>query len=115
MPEKYLGTWEGVLKNDEGSHLRTLVIAQGDVGDEVVALTAVGPMNDGKEYRCTFLAELKSVSAGTVRLNSSTVTSGEPSSACEAGGPTTLTLVGEDRLRRANADGGGALTYTRSR
>ncbi|AZM56691.1 hypothetical protein DMA15_32330 [Streptomyces sp. WAC 01529] len=115
LPEKYLGTWKSSLKNADGSHARTMVIRQGYVDDKVMTLTAVGPRKDGAKYRCVFEARLDSVTSGAVRLGSSAVASGKPPSACTAGKPSTLTLVGEDKLRRADRDGAGKLTYDRSR
>ncbi|MGW5865110.1 hypothetical protein ACWFRJ_23375 [Streptomyces sp. NPDC055239] len=115
IPKKYLGTWENTIDNELGPNSRWMVIQQGDVGDTVVTLTAVGPTSDGDGYRCVFEAPLKSVTSGAIRLSSSTVTSAKPSSACKPGAPSTLTLLGEDQLRRVNSDGNVKLTYDRTR
>ncbi|WP_030791967.1 hypothetical protein [Streptomyces sp. NRRL S-920] len=114
LPERYLGTWKSSLEHKEGSHARTMVIRQGYVDDTVMTLTAVGPRRGGDAYRCVFEARLDSVTSRAVRLGSSVVTSGKPLSACAPGKPSTLTLVGEDKLRRADRDGAGKLTYKRS-
>ncbi len=113
MPKKYLGTWKGTIENDLGRHTRWMVIRQAQVGDTVLTLTAVGPTKDGGGYRCVFEARLDSVKADTVKTSSSTVTSAKPKSSCAPGKPSTLTLVGENGLRRATSDDRGT-TYNRS-
>lgn len=116
LPKEYLGTWETTVENGEGLHTRKMVIRQGHVDETVMTLTAVGTKEGGGAYRCVFAARLDSVTSGVVRLSSSTVTSGKPPSACTPGGPSTLTLMGEDRLRRDDRDGTTpAQVYNRSR
>ncbi|WP_369212338.1 hypothetical protein [Streptomyces flavofungini] len=113
LPEPFLGTWESEIEDRVGRHTRWMVIRQGDVGDPVATLTAVGPTKDGGAYRCVFEAPLESVESGALRLGSSAVRSGKPQSACAPGRPSTLTLLDEGTLRRLVGDGGTEMTYTR--
>ncbi len=43
VPEDYLGTWTASLPGERGASTRKLIIRQGGVGDQVLALTAEGP------------------------------------------------------------------------
>jgi hypothetical protein len=115
LPEKYLGTWKGAIENDLGHNTRTMVIRQGYAGETVMTLTADGPKVTGDAYHCVFKAQLDSVTIGAIRLSESTVASAKPPTECKPGRASTLTLVGEDKLHRANDDGSDrGLTYTRT-
>ncbi|WP_326790533.1 hypothetical protein [Streptomyces sp. NBC_00151] len=114
VPQEYLGTWDSIIDNATGHHTRRLVIQQGGVGDPVLLLTADGPTKNGGTYHCGFTAELASVptSNGPLRIESSAVTVAEPVSACRPGGASTITLLSDGRLRRA--DGSEQLIYTKA-
>ncbi|GDY70892.1 hypothetical protein SAV31267_003770 [Streptomyces avermitilis] len=110
VPDPYVGTWKTTITNADGENTRTLVIKQGRIGDKVLNLTA-----DGPHYHCTFRARLASVTSGSIRLSSSTVTAASPASSCEPGGPTAMAILSDGRLQRTNDTNGETLTYTRSR
>ncbi|MFG3409386.1 serine/threonine-protein kinase [Streptomyces sp. NPDC048142] len=116
VPEDFLGTWSGSLSGEQGISSRTLTIRQGDVGDQVLALTAEGPLASGSTYHCEFTAPLSGSPAGDgpVRIGPSTVSSGRPASSCTPGKPTELTLLPDGSLRRSTAGAGESLIYTKS-
>ncbi|GGK97899.1 serine/threonine-protein kinase [Streptomyces flaveus] len=115
IPTTYLGSWTAVFDTGTGSNTRRLTIQQGEVGDIVLSLTADGPA-DGATYHCVFQAELAEAptDGGPLRIGPSTVTVGEPATACSPGEATELTILPDGRLRRVNTAGGGELTYTRT-
>jgi hypothetical protein len=110
VPAAYLGTWGATIENADGTHTRRLTIQQGEPGDTVLSLTA-----DGADYHCVFEAELTAepTGDGPLRIGPSTVTVGEPRSACSPGQATEITLLSEDTLQRVNTSTGEKLTYTR--
>ncbi|MGW3331676.1 protein kinase domain-containing protein [Streptomyces rubiginosohelvolus] len=116
VPEGFLGTWSGSMPGEQGSSTRTLTIRQGDVGDQVLALTAEGPLASGSPYHCEFSAPLADSPAGDgpVRIGPSTVSSGNPAASCTPGKPTELTLLPDGTLRRTTTGTGESLIYTRS-
>ncbi|MFD6654278.1 serine/threonine-protein kinase [Streptomyces parvus] len=116
VPEGFLGTWSGSIPGEQGSSTRTLTIRQGDVGDQVLALTAEGPLASGSTYHCEFSAPLADGPAGDgpVRIGPSTVSSGRPVSSCSPGKPTELTLLPDGTLRRTTTGTGESLIYTKS-
>ncbi|MFJ9624753.1 protein kinase [Streptomyces sp. NPDC101181] len=116
VPGDYVGTWSGSIPGDRGSSTRTLTIRQGDVGDQVLTLTAEGPLSSGSTYHCEFSAPLATSPAadGPVRIGPSKVTSGEPAASCSPGKATHLTLLQDGTLRRTITSTGESLTYTRS-
>ncbi|WP_323137891.1 hypothetical protein [Streptomyces sp. NBC_01433] len=116
IPAGYLGTWSGSIDNAAGRSTRQLVIQQGTVGRTVLSLTADGPLDNGGSYHCVFQAILTAEPSpsGPVEVGPSTVVVGEPMSSCTAGGPTTLTLLPDGSLSRANTDSGEQLTYTKT-
>ncbi|MEW2170817.1 serine/threonine-protein kinase [Streptomyces sp. NPDC007027] len=116
VPERFLGTWSGSLPGEQGLSTRTLTIRQGGVGDQVLALTAEGPLSPGSTYHCEFSAPLADSPAGDgpVRIGPSTVSSGSPASSCSPGKPTELTLLPDGTLRRTTTDTGKSLIYTKS-
>ncbi|MFD4020744.1 serine/threonine-protein kinase [Streptomyces sindenensis] len=116
VPAGFLGTWSGSIPGDQGTSTRTLTIRQGEVGDQVLALTAKGPLASGSTYHCEFRAQLADSPAGNgpVRIGPSTVSSGSPASSCSPGKPTELTLLPDGTLRRATTGTGESLIYTRS-
>ncbi|MFE2932998.1 protein kinase [Streptomyces sp. NPDC059278] len=115
VPSGYLGTWSGTIENASGRSTRKLVIQQGTVGQNVLTLTADGPLDTGGSYHCVFQADLTAEpsSGGPMEIGPSTVTVGEPMTSCTAGGATTLTLLPDGSLRRTNNDSGDQLTYTK--
>ncbi|MGW4039213.1 serine/threonine-protein kinase [Streptomyces sp. NPDC004778] len=117
VPEGFLGTWSGSIPGEQGSSTRTLTIRQGDVGDQVLALTAEGPLASGSTYHCEFSAPLADSPAGDgpVRIGPSTVSSGSPAASCSPGKPTELTLLPDGTLRRTTTGTGESLIYTKSR
>ncbi|MFD5203709.1 serine/threonine-protein kinase [Streptomyces sp. NPDC058375] len=116
VPEGFLGTWSGSIPGEQGSSTRTLTIRQGDVGDQVLALTAEGPLESGSTYHCEFTAPLAGPAAGDgpVRIGPSTVSSGRPASSCTPGKPTELVLLPDGSLRRTTTGTGESLIYTKS-
>ncbi|MER7696870.1 serine/threonine-protein kinase [Streptomyces sp. NPDC096095] len=116
VPKDFLGTWTGSIPGAQGSSSRTLTIRQGDVGDQVLTLTAEGPLASGSTYHCEFTAPLSGRPGGDgpVRIGPSTVSSGRPASSCSPGNPTELTLLPDGTLRRSAAGTGESLIYTRS-
>lgn len=116
VPKGFLGTWAGSIPGEQGSASRTLTIRQGEVGDQVLTLTAEGPLASGSTYHCEFTASLADRPAGDgpVRIGPSTVSSGQPASSCTPGKPTELTLLPDGDLRRSTAGTGESLTYTKS-
>lgn len=116
VPEDFVGTWSGSIPGDQGPSTRTLTIRQGDVGDQVLALTAEGPLESGSTYHCEFTAPLARAVAedGPVRIGPSTVSSGRPASSCTPGKPTELALLPDGSLRRTTAGTGESLIYTKS-
>ncbi|MFE6917190.1 serine/threonine-protein kinase [Streptomyces rubiginosohelvolus] len=116
VPEGFLGTWSGSIPGEQGSSTRTLTIRQGDVGDQVLALTAEGPLPSGSSYHCEFSAPLADSPAGDgpVRIGPSRVSSGNPAASCSPGKPTELTLLPDGTLRRTTTGTGESLIYTKS-
>ncbi len=115
VPEDFVGTWSGSIPGDQGPSTRTLTIRQGDVGDQVLALTAEGPLESGSTYHCEFTAPLAGAVAGDgpVRIGPSTVSSGRPASSCTPGKPTELALLPDGSLRRTTTGTGESLIYTK--
>ncbi|MFI6337744.1 protein kinase [Streptomyces sp. NPDC050535] len=111
VPEGYLGTWSAGIDNDSGHNTRQLVIRQGEVGDNVLALTA-----DGEGYHCVFRAVLTAApdTGGSLAIGPSEVSVGEPASSCSPGAASEVTLLPDGSLRRVNTGSGEALTYTKS-
>ncbi|WP_282791146.1 serine/threonine-protein kinase [Streptomyces sp. CC224B] len=112
VPDKFLGTWNGTLTGDAGVSTRRLTIQQGEVGDTVLSLTADGPLAGGGTYHCVFQGTLTSASDTELRISATQVTVG-PATTCEPGKPSVVTVLPSGELRRADADGGKALTYTK--
>ncbi|MEU0137951.1 serine/threonine-protein kinase [Streptomyces sp. NPDC006296] len=115
IPSGLLGTWTAHV-GGEGTATRQLVVRQGGVGDDVLTLTAEGPLDTGGAYRCVFEARLTSdpSSDGAVHVGASRITSGEPMASCSPGKPTTLKLLPDGTLHREIASTGQSLTYTRT-
>lgn len=113
IPDKYLGSWSGGLTTDTGRSTRELTLQQGEVGDTVLSVTADGPTEDGGTYHCVFQGKLESASGDRLRIGPTVVTVGEPMSSCTPGEPSVITILGNGKLRRANTDGSGELTYDR--
>ncbi|XQE87817.1 serine/threonine-protein kinase [Streptomyces microflavus] len=116
VPGDYLGTWTGSIPGDRGASSRKLVIRQGGVGDQVLSLTAEGPLALGATYHCEFTAPLaaRPGDGEPVRIGPSTVSVGRPAASCSPGKPTELTLLPDGTLRRAAPGSGESLIYTKS-
>ncbi|AZQ40587.1 serine/threonine protein kinase [Streptomyces cyaneochromogenes] len=114
IPADYLGTWTASIDNAAGENTRRLTIRQGEVGDTVLSLVADGPAGTGT-YHCEFEAPLAEAPGdeGPVAIGPSTVTAGEPATACSPGEATEITLLPDGRLERVNPSSGEKLTYTR--
>ncbi|MFH9178031.1 serine/threonine-protein kinase [Streptomyces albogriseolus] len=112
VPEEFLGRWSTTIDNDSGSHSRRLTVQQGEAGDTVMSLVAEGPTGNGT-YHCVFEARLTGTSGGRLQLGPSTVTAGEPRSACTPGSASDITLLPDGTLRRTSTGTGEQLTYTR--
>ncbi|MFD6800821.1 serine/threonine-protein kinase [Streptomyces cyaneofuscatus] len=116
VPGDYLGTWSASLPGDRGASTRKLTIRQGDVGDQVLSLTAEGPLALGATYHCEFTAPLTARPADgePVLIGPSTVSVGRPAASCSPGKATELTLLPDGTLRRTTTASGESLIYTRS-
>ncbi|MGC4926023.1 serine/threonine-protein kinase [Streptomyces cyaneofuscatus] len=116
VPGDYLGTWSASLPGDRGASTRKLTIRQGDVGDQVLSLTAEGPLALGATYHCEFKAPLTARPADgePVLIGPSTVSVGRPAASCSPGKATELTLLPDGTLRRTTTASGESLIYTRS-
>uniref|UniRef100_UPI00099F0F6A hypothetical protein n=1 Tax=Streptomyces prasinopilosus TaxID=67344 RepID=UPI00099F0F6A len=113
VPAGYLGSWSTTIDNASGLHSRRLTIRQGGTGDTVMSLVADGPTGNGT-YHCVFEGDLTGVgSGGRLQLGPTTVSVGQPRSACTPGAASALTLLPDGTLRRVNTDSGEQLTYTR--
>ncbi|MEU0653354.1 serine/threonine-protein kinase [Streptomyces albogriseolus] len=112
VPEEFLGRWSATIDNDSGSHSRRLTVQQGEAGDTVMSLVAEGPTGNGT-YHCVFEARLTGASGGRLQLGPSTVTAGEPRSACTPGSASDIVLLPDGTLRRTSTGTGEQLTYTR--
>ncbi|MEV0689745.1 serine/threonine-protein kinase [Streptomyces sp. NPDC050388] len=114
IPTGYLGSWSTTIDNASGLHTRTLTIQQGEVGDTVMSLVADGPAGDGT-YHCVFEAGLSETpgSGDRLRIGPSSVTVGQPRSACTPGSATEITLRPDGSLQRVNTSNGEQLVYTR--
>ncbi|MEU3266384.1 serine/threonine-protein kinase [Streptomyces bacillaris] len=118
VPEDYLGTWTASLPGERGASTRKLIIRQGDVGDQVLSLTAEGPLALGATYHCEFTAPLAARPPADedepVLIGPSTVSVGRPASSCSPGKPTELTLLPDGTLRRATTGSGESIVYTKA-
>ncbi|MEU1186806.1 protein kinase [Streptomyces sp. NPDC005859] len=110
VPAAYLGTWTTTIESASGTDTRRLTLAQGQVGDKVLALVA-----DGDGYHCEFSAALsrRPGGKGPLQIGPSKVTTGKPLSACSPGTASEVTLLADGRLRRVSTGTGEKLTYTR--
>jgi hypothetical protein len=113
IPTGYLGSWSTTIDNASGLHSRRLTIQQGVTGDTVMSLVADGPTGNGT-YHCVFEGDLTSAgSGGRLEIGPTTVTVGQPRSACTPGAASTVTLLPDGSLKRVNTGSGEQLTYTR--
>jgi hypothetical protein len=112
VPADYLGSWSTTIDNASGEHTRRLTIRQGEVGDTVMSLVADGPTGNGT-YHCVFEARLTTGSGDRLELGPSSVTVGQPRSACTPGSASEVTLLPDGSLQRVNTGNGEQLTYTR--
>jgi hypothetical protein len=112
VPADYLGSWSTTIDNASGEHTRELTLQQGEVGDTVMSLVADGPTGSGT-YHCVFEARLTGSSGDRLEFGPSSVTVGQPRSACTPGSASEITLLSGDSLRRVNSGNGEQLTYTR--
>ncbi|WP_432119681.1 protein kinase domain-containing protein [Streptomyces sp. bgisy032] len=115
VPAGYLGTWTTTIDNADGEHSRSLTIRQGEPGDTVLSLVADGPTKDGGTYHCVFEGELTTApgSGGPLSIGPSSVTVGQPRTACTPGAATEVTLLPDGTLERVNTSSGERLTYTK--
>ncbi|GAB2804430.1 hypothetical protein GCM10027073_41360 [Streptomyces chlorus] len=114
IPTGYLGSWSTTIDNASGLHTRRLTIQQGETGDTVMSLVADGPTGNGT-YHCVFEGDLTRApgSGGRLEIGPTTVTVGQPRSACTPGAATDITLLPDGTLQRVNTGNGDQLTYTR--
>ncbi|GGS61730.1 serine/threonine-protein kinase [Streptomyces violaceus] len=115
IPAGYLGTWTTTIDNSDGQHTRSLTIQQGEPGDTVLSLVADGPTASGGTYHCVFEGELTDApgSDGPLKIGPSTVTVGQPRTACTPGEATEVTLLTDFTLQRLNTGSGERLTYSK--
>ncbi|MEU0242957.1 serine/threonine-protein kinase [Streptomyces sp. NPDC006235] len=115
IPTAYLGTWTTTIDNADGRHTRSLTIQQGEPGDTVLSLVADGPTDGGGSYHCVFEGDLADApdAGGPVKIGPSTVTVGQPRTACTPGAATEITVLSDGTLQRVNTGSGERLTYTR--
>ncbi|MEV5932183.1 protein kinase [Streptomyces sp. NPDC052079] len=112
VPTEFLGSWSTTIDNASGQHSRRLTLQQGEVGDTVLSLVADGPTGNGT-YHCVFEARLTGSSGGRLDIGPSSVTVGQPRSACTPGSASQITLLPDGSLNRVNTGNGEQLTYTR--
>ncbi|MFC9506079.1 serine/threonine-protein kinase [Streptomyces sp. NPDC057002] len=115
IPTAYLGTWATTIDNADGQHTRSLTIQQGEPGDTVLSLVADGPTKGGGTYHCVFQGELTDAPGadGPLKIGPSTVTVGQPRTACTPGAATEVTLLTDYTLERVNTSSGERLTYSK--
>ncbi|WP_254396764.1 hypothetical protein [Streptomyces sp. AC558_RSS880] len=112
VPADYLGSWSTTIDNASGEHTRKLTLQQGEVGDTVMSLVADGPTGSGT-YHCVFEARLTGGSGDRLELGPSSVTVGQPRSACTPGAASEIVLLPDGSLQRVNTGNGEQLTYAR--
>ncbi|MFJ8468199.1 serine/threonine-protein kinase [Streptomyces swartbergensis] len=115
IPSAYLGTWATTIDNADGRHTRRLTIQQGEPGDTVLSLVADGPTDGGGNYHCVFAGALTGApdADGPLKIGPSTVTVGQPRTACTPGAATEITVLPDGTLQRVNTSSGERLTYRR--
>ncbi|MFI6375489.1 serine/threonine-protein kinase [Streptomyces sp. NPDC050546] len=115
IPTAYLGNWTTTIDNADGQHTRSLTIQQGEPGDTVLSLVADGPTKGGGTYHCVFEGELTDAPGtdGPLKIGPSTVTVGQPRTACTPGAATEVTLLTDYTLERVNTSSGERLTYSK--
>lgn len=76
---------------------------------------ADGPTASGGTYHCVFEGELTDApgSDGPLKIGPSTVTVGQPRTACTPGEATEVTLLTDFTLQRVNTGSGERLTYSK--
>ena len=102
VPQAFIGTWESDFQTAGGANTRRIVLRQGPVGTTVADISGHGTNEYGTVYRCAWVADLGAAGAsgGSVRLGPSRVTVAEPTTSCQPGEATELTLLPDGRLRR---------------
>lgn len=114
VPTAFLGQW---FNEEAGQGTRQLTIRQGEVGDRILSLVRDDLQKDGETaFHCVWKGDLTGASNSDepVHFGPTTLVSG-PSSHCDPGKATTLTLLPNGKLRRVADDSGKYLDYTRDR
>ncbi|MEU1425835.1 serine/threonine-protein kinase [Nocardia sp. NPDC005746] len=109
VPDRFVGTWLAT----EGQTNYRLTVQQAKIGDPVLSNRVDGVLPNGFPFHCEFSAPLDQVPGDGDRLiiGTSEIVVREPSNACRANGPTTLTLLPDGRVSR-KTDVSGLITYT---
>ncbi|MFE4458602.1 serine/threonine-protein kinase [Nocardia tengchongensis] len=109
VPDRFVGTWLAT----EGQTNYRLTVQQAKIGDPVLSNRVDGVLPNGSPFHCEFSAPLDQVPGDGDRLiiGTSEIVVREPSNACRANGPTTLTLLPDGRVSR-KTDVSGLITYT---
>ncbi|GGR34908.1 serine/threonine-protein kinase [Streptomyces netropsis] len=102
VPQAFIGTWESDFQTAGGANTRRIVLRQGPVGTTVADISGHGTNEYGTVYRCAWVADLSAAAAadGPLRLGPSRVTVAEPTTSCQPGEATELTLLPDGSLRR---------------
>ncbi|MDT0451457.1 serine/threonine-protein kinase [Streptomyces sp. DSM 40473] len=107
----YSGTWQTTFDSGAGPNYRIITVT----GD--VTIQGSGTLSDGTSYTCRWHAAVTGGGGGSLRLGPSTVTQANPSSACQPGSPSSLTLLPDNRMRRDFTDSGtkdASLVYSKT-
>ncbi|MEU0375128.1 protein kinase [Streptomyces sp. NPDC006283] len=108
VPQEYVGTWQASFDTADGTNTRTMTIAQGRTGEQVMTLTGTGP-----NYDCGWSATLRA-SGPPLELDPTAVTFGDRVS-CAPGQWSRLSMPNDTTLvRELVGSTGEPLTYTKS-
>ncbi|MGI5338841.1 serine/threonine-protein kinase [Streptomyces sp. CA-181903] len=101
--ERYKGTWQSEFGTAGHRSKRVLSVRPG-VSGALVEITGDGTLDDGTDYHCAWQATVTGGADATTPvplvLGPSTVTSAQPTSACQPGDSSELVLLPDGRMRR---------------
>ncbi|WP_405999531.1 serine/threonine-protein kinase [Streptomyces sp. NBC_00829] len=107
VPQEYVGSWRASFDTADGTNTRTMTIAQGGTGQQVMTLSGTGP-----NYDCRWSATLQA-SGPPLELGPTKVTSGDPKQ-CSPGQWSRLDMPNDTTIVRELVGSSGApLTYTK--
>ncbi|GAA2933959.1 hypothetical protein GCM10020221_32130 [Streptomyces thioluteus] len=116
--QAFPGTWSSDFATGGGRSHRTIGLTVGASGG-TAEIEGYGNLDDGTAYRCTWTAPVLGNSTATLlHLGPSTVTGAQPTTACQPGSASDLSLLPDGRMRRDFVDSGtkdASLVYTKQR